>query len=135
MALAVRGDAILMTTLLWPDEVRPVEGVAPARLELRPEEVQLATQLMDAVSADFRIEDERDEYTHALEQVVDAKLAGLPAPHAPEARVLPPAGGVSDLLAVLEAAVAKAQEDRPKAEAKQPAKKAASRKAPGRRPS
>jgi DNA end-binding protein Ku len=134
VALAVRGDAILMTTLLWPDEVRSVEGIAPARLELRPEEVRLATQLMDAVSEGFELEAERDEYTRALEQVVDAKLAGLPAPHAPEARVLPPAGRVSDLIAVLEAAVAKAQEDRPKANGKRLAKKTTDRKSAGRHP-
>jgi DNA end-binding protein Ku len=134
VAIGVRGDVLTMTTLLWPDEVRAPGDIAPGRLELRPEEVALAEQLMTAVSEGWRIEDEEDEYTRALQEVVEAKAAGLEPPHAPEARVLP-AGGVSDLIAVLEAAVAKAEEEHPKAAGKRPARKAAAkRSASGRQP-
>ncbi|WP_280703560.1 Ku protein [Kitasatospora sp. GP82] len=115
VVLRVRDDTIVMTTLLWPDEVRNTEGIAPKPIELRPEEVALARQLMDTISSDFDPAQEQDEYTVALREVVEAKAAGLPAPHAPEARVLPPVAGVTDLMAVLEAAVVKAQEEHPKA--------------------
>jgi DNA end-binding protein Ku len=77
VVLRVRGDAIVMTTLLWPDEVRDTEGIAPKPIELRPDEVALARQLMDTISADFDPEQERDEYTVALREVVEA--ADLPA--------------------------------------------------------
>ncbi|MGE7438021.1 non-homologous end joining protein Ku [Kitasatospora sp. NPDC001175] len=127
--LHVRDQVITMTTLLWPDEVRGTEGIALRPIELRPEEVALARQLMDTISADFDPDREQDEYTVALREVVEARMAGLPAPHVPEARVLPPAAGVTDLMAVLEAAVQKAQEEHPKAAAKRPAKKTVAKKA------
>ncbi|MER5866682.1 Ku protein [Kitasatospora sp. NPDC002040] len=111
--LRVRDDVIVMTTMLWPDEVRPTTGVAPATSELRPEQVALARQSMDASSEGFELEAERDEYTSALREVVEAKAAGLPAPHAPAAKVLP-ASGVGDLMALLEAAVERAEEEHPK---------------------
>jgi len=130
VVLRVRDDVISMVTLLWPDEVRPTEGIAPATPELRPEEIQLARQLMDTISSDFDPSLERDEYTVALQEVVEAKMAGLPAPHAPDARVLPPAAGVTDLMAVLEAAVKRAEEEHPKVVGKKStAKKAAAKKA------
>lgn len=137
VVLRVRDDVLVMTTLLWPDEVRPTAGIAPATPELRPEEVRLARQLMDAISSDFDMTEERDEYTHALQEVVEARIAGLPAPHAPQARVLPPAGGVADLMAVLEAAVRRAEEEHPKVTParKSTAKKTAAKKTtPSRKP-
>ncbi|MFI6850440.1 hypothetical protein OG535_40380 [Kitasatospora sp. NBC_00085] len=70
---------------------------------------------MDAVTEDFHIEAEHDEYNQALEQVVEARLAGIEPPHAPESRVLPPGGTVTDLMAVLERALADAQEQHPTA--------------------
>ncbi|TWE17075.1 DNA end-binding protein Ku [Kitasatospora atroaurantiaca] len=133
VVLRVRDDVISMVTLLWPDEVRPTEGIAPATPELRPEEVALARQLMDTISSDFDPSLERDEYTVALKEVVEAKLAGLPAPHLPEARVLPPAGGVPDLMAVLEAAVKRAEQEHPKTGSAR-GRKTTARKAPARKP-
>jgi DNA end-binding protein Ku len=132
VVLRVRDDTIVMTTLLWPDEVRGTEGIASRPIELRPEEVALARQLMDTISADFDPAAEQDEYTVALREVVEARMAGLPAPHVPEAKVLPPAAGVTDLMSVLEAAVQKAREEHPKAAAKRPMKKKVATKAGGR---
>jgi DNA end-binding protein Ku len=118
-----------MTTLLRPDEVRDTEGIAPKPIELRPDEVAHARQLMDTISAEFDPEQERDEHTVALREVVEARMADLPAPHVPEAKVLPLAAGVTDLMAVLQAAVGRAQEEHPKAAARRPAKKSAAKKA------
>ncbi|MFJ9777157.1 Ku protein [Kitasatospora sp. NPDC101157] len=112
--LRVREDVIVLQTLLWQDEVRPAAGIAPEGIQLRPQEIALARTLMDAITEDFRIEAEHDEYAHALEQVVEARLAGLEPSHAPESRVLPPGGTALDLMAVLERAVADAQERHPK---------------------
>ncbi|MFJ9448344.1 hypothetical protein ACIRRH_42015 [Kitasatospora sp. NPDC101235] len=94
--------------------IRPAAGIAPEGIQLRPKEVTLARNLMDAVTKNFRIEAEHDEYKHALEQVVEARLAGLEPPHAPQSRVLPPGRAVLDLTAVLERALADARERHPK---------------------
>ncbi|MFJ9447131.1 Ku protein [Kitasatospora sp. NPDC101235] len=112
--LRVRENVIVLQTLLWPNEIRPAAGIAPEDVQLRPKEVALARNLMDAVTEDFHIEAEHDQYTHALEQVVEARLAGIEPPHAPESRVLPPGGTALDLMAVLERALANAREQHPK---------------------
>lgn len=113
--IRVRDDTLLLHSLLWPDEIRSPAGIAPEGVALRPAEVNLARTLMDAITADFHIEDEADQYNHALEEVVQARLAGIEPPHAPESRVLPPGGTVTDLMAILEAALADAKEQHPKA--------------------
>jgi DNA end-binding protein Ku len=102
----------LLHSLLWPDEIRSPAGIAPGDVALRPKEVKLVRTLMDAITADFHIEDETDEYNHALDEVVQARLAGIEPPHAPQSRVLPPGG--TDLVALLESALADAQGRHPK---------------------
>ncbi|CAL9581205.1 Non-homologous end joining protein Ku [Streptomyces sp. enrichment culture] len=82
--LRVVGDAIAMHGLLWPDEVRAPEGIAPdADVTLQDKELDLADALMDALS-EVGLEDLRDEYREAVEEVVAAKISGEALPEAPE---------------------------------------------------
>jgi DNA end-binding protein Ku len=137
VAIRVRDQVLVMTTLLWPTEVRPTAGLAPDTPRLRPQEVALARQLMDAFSEDFHPEDEHDEFTAALIRVVEAKAAGLEPPHAPDARLLD-ATPVVDLTALLQEALERARAAHPKTPASQPAhqttKKTAAKRG-GRKPS
>lgn len=112
--LRVVGDAIAMHGLLWPDEVRAPEGVAPdADVTVRDKELDLADALMDTLG-EVELEDLHDEYREALEEVIAAKAAGESPPEAPE-----PAGGgkVLDLMAALEKSVRAARESRGEAPA------------------
>lgn len=112
--LRVVGDAIAMHGLLWPDEVRAPEGVAPdADVTVRDKELDLADALMDTLG-EVELEDLHDEYREALEEVIAAKAAGESPPEAPE----PAAGGkVLDLMAALEKSVRAARESRGEAPA------------------
>ncbi|AOR37070.1 Ku protein [Streptomyces fodineus] len=107
--LRVVGDAIAMHGLLWPDEVRAPEGVAPdASVTIRDKELDLADALMDTLG-EVDLEDLHDEYREALEEVIAAKAAGEAPPEAPA----PAAGGkVLDLMAALENSVRAARESR-----------------------
>ncbi|MEU9477032.1 Ku protein [Streptomyces sp. NPDC048191] len=107
--LRVVGDAIAMHGLLWPDEVRAPEGVAPdASVSIRDKELDLADALMDTLG-EVDLEDLHDEYREALEEVIAAKASGEAPPQAPE----PAAGGkVLDLMAALENSVRAARESR-----------------------
>ncbi|WP_444545061.1 non-homologous end joining protein Ku [Streptomyces djakartensis] len=107
--LRVVGDAIAMHGLLWPDEVRAPEGVAPdANVTVRDKELDLADALMDTLG-EVDLEDLHDEYREAVEEVIAAKAAGEALPQAPE----PAAGGkVLDLMAALESSVRAARESR-----------------------
>ncbi|WP_234486290.1 Ku protein, partial [Streptomyces sp. MBT97] len=107
--LRVVGDAIAMHGLLWPDEVRAPEGVAPeTSVTVRDKELDLADALMDTLG-EVDLEDLHDEYREAVEEVVAAKAAGetpreMPAP--------PSSGKVLDLMAALEKSVRAAKESR-----------------------
>ncbi|MGW2528195.1 non-homologous end joining protein Ku [Streptomyces sp. NPDC001595] len=107
--LRVVGDAIAMHGLLWPDEVRAPEGVAPETgVTVRDKELDLADALMDTLG-EVDLEDLHDEYREAVEEVIAAKAAGEALPEAPEA---PKGGKVLDLMAALESSVRAAKESR-----------------------
>ncbi|MDO0911793.1 Ku protein [Streptomyces sp. DT2A-34] len=107
--LRVVGDAIAMHGLLWPDEVRAPEGVAPdTGVTVRDKELDLADALMDTLG-EVDLDDLHDEYREAVEEVIAAKAAGEAPPSAPE----PATGGkVLDLMAALESSVRAAKESR-----------------------
>ncbi|MDX3249334.1 Ku protein [Streptomyces sp. ME18-1-4] len=107
--LRVVGDAIAMHGLLWPDEVRAPEGVAPdTSVTVRDKELDLADALMDTLG-EVDLEDLHDEYREAVEEVVAAKAAGETLREAPAA---PSSGKVLDLMAALEKSVRAAKESR-----------------------
>ncbi|WP_455568366.1 non-homologous end joining protein Ku [Streptomyces hawaiiensis] len=107
--LRVVGEAIAMHGLLWPDEVRTPEGLAPdTNVTVRDQELDLADALMDTLG-EVDLEDLHDEYREAVEEVIAAKAAGEAPPQAPE----PATGGkVLDLMAALESSVRAARESR-----------------------
>jgi DNA end-binding protein Ku len=107
--LRVVGEAIAMHGLLWPDEVRAPEGLAPdSHVTVRDQELDLADALMDTLG-EVDLEDLHDEYREAVEEVIAAKAAGEALPQAPE----PATGGkVLDLMAALESSVRAARESR-----------------------
>ncbi|WP_316784212.1 non-homologous end joining protein Ku [Streptomyces sasae] len=107
--LRVVGDAIAMHGLLWPDEVRAPEGVAPdVDVTVRDKELDLADALMDTLG-EVDLKDLHDEYREALEEVIAAKAAGETPPEAPSPA---PGGKVLDLMAALEKSVRAAKESR-----------------------
>ncbi|MEU3997488.1 Ku protein [Streptomyces fungicidicus] len=107
--LRVVGDAIAMHGLLWPDEVRAPEGVAPdSSVTVRDKELDLADALMDTLG-EVDLEDLHDEYREAVEEVIAAKASGGAPPETPA----PERGGkVLDLMAALENSVRAARESR-----------------------
>ncbi|MFI6771155.1 Ku protein [Streptomyces sp. NPDC050355] len=108
--LRVRDEAIVAQVVLWPDEIRAPAGLVEPAPEPRRQELQMAQTLMQSLAEDFRIEEQRDHYREALDQVVTAKLAGQEPPHAPA----PPAGSVLDLMTILQQSVQAAQAERGK---------------------
>ncbi|NEB94579.1 Ku protein [Streptomyces bauhiniae] len=111
--LRVVDDVIVLHGLLWPDEVRAPEGVAPdVDVTVRDQELDLADALMDTLG-EVDLDDLHDEYREAVEEVVAAKAAGETPPKAPA----PADGGkVLDLMAALEKSVREARESRGGAE-------------------
>ncbi|MEW1791106.1 Ku protein [Streptomyces niveus] len=106
----VLGDVIALHGLLWPDEIRQPEGVAPeTEVSIRDAELDLADALMDTLG-EVELDSLHDDYREAVEELIASKAGGaaLPAPEAGERR----GGKVLDLMAALEGSVRAAKESR-----------------------
>jgi len=142
--LRVRGKAIVLQTMLWPDEIRKPEfDILDAEVELRPQEVQMASSLVDSLASDFDPEQFEDEYKAALEQLIDTKVSGGDVSDLAPKDTTRDDAEVVDLMTALQRSVQRAQESRqaakaaPAAEAtpkKAPAKKAPAKRAPAKKP-
>ncbi|MGP3951169.1 non-homologous end joining protein Ku [Streptomyces sp. 7N604] len=125
-AIRIHQGALTMHTMLWPDEIRPHEGMAPEQdVKLSNQELQAALALMDTM--DEVPEDAlHDEYTRALEEVVTAKLEHRPVPKAEEPAEKAPR--VVDLMAALEKSVSEQRAARGGQPKETGAKKSAAKK-------
>ncbi|MEO3859670.1 Ku protein [Acrocarpospora macrocephala] len=119
--LRVRDGIFVLETMLWPDEVRVADfPFLEEDVEVRPQELKMAESLIETMVADFDPAEYKDAYREALQEVIEAKVAGreVVAPEAPAE-----AGPAVDLMAALRASVDAAKKEREAA--KKPAAKAA----------
>lgn len=112
--------ALVMQVLLWPHQIRPMDGVLPERpVEVHANEVEAAETLMDSFG-ELSQDDVHDHYREALEEIVAAKLAHR-EPHF-ETGGERPAGQVMDLMAALQDSVRAARRSRGEDEDAEPAR-------------
>jgi DNA end-binding protein Ku len=104
-------ETMLLSTLHWPDEIRSVGelDLGEDAFEFKPAEKLMAEQLVSAMTGEFDASQYRDEYRAAVEQVIEAKVAGRETVSVPEPE---PTGKLVDLMAALEASVKAASEAR-----------------------
>lgn len=121
-ALRVYGDAVLLETIFYPDEIRPVAEVPalPKEFKTDAREMDIAKQLIDNLTAQFDPSKYTDEYREALRAMIDAKIAGREVVAQPEA----PENKVIDLMEALKASVERTQKEKQDQE-KAPARKRA----------
>lgn len=112
--VAVRpvGDALVMTTMNFGDEVVPqdeLEGLPTGRTQVGDRELKMAQQLIDSLAAEWEPDKYRDTYREQVLDLIEKKAEGkeIVAPAEPEK----PAP-VIDLMAALEASLAAAKEGR-----------------------
>jgi DNA end-binding protein Ku len=114
--------ALLMNTLHWPDEIRPLSEIkgVDGEIEVNSRELQMAKALVENLAED-RFDPNRfqDRYQQALMEVVNAKVQGEEVVAAPEVEAGP---GVMDLMDALKASVEAAKKQRTgRARARKPA--------------
>ncbi|YAL83737.1 Ku protein [Dermacoccaceae bacterium W4C1] len=130
--LRVHQDVITLQTLLWPDEIRtPDFGVLSdlADQEVKPAEQSMAQMLVDSLAGDYEPEGYEDDYAAAVRELVEAKLSGGEVTAVPDVDEGDTAE-VVDLLAALQASVARAKSGRGEAvDPPSPAKDAPTKKA------
>ncbi|THJ68752.1 Ku protein [Arthrobacter echini] len=74
-ALRVRGDVLMLQTLLWDDEIR--EAAFPAleeKVRISSKEKQMSAALVESFSTDFDPGNFTDEYQTQLRTLIDAKI-------------------------------------------------------------
>ncbi|MFD8495433.1 Ku protein [Amycolatopsis sp. NPDC059657] len=134
--LRVVSDVLVMTTILWPDEVRTpdfgfLREEAP---QVRAQELTMAGSLIDSMSEPvFEPDKYTDTYREALEAMIEAKAQGGTTKKAakPGAKA-----EVVDLMSALQASVSEAKKTRkPAATTRKKPAAAAEKKAPARRSS
>ncbi|MFT7766600.1 Ku protein [Clavibacter tessellarius] len=75
-ALRVRGDVLMLQTLLWDDEVREADFPSlDAAPQVSPRELEMSAQLVEGFAEDFDPSKFSDEYQEQLKTLIDAKLA------------------------------------------------------------
>lgn len=112
--LRVRGDVIVMQTMMWPDEMRSPDFAVDGAEGAKPAEVAMATMLVETLAGDFDATEYVDDYREAMEALVQAKIDGGEVKRTPQSTKS--SGEVVDLLAALQKSVAAAKAARGEAE-------------------
>ncbi|MFI2371174.1 Ku protein [Streptomyces sp. NPDC018833] len=105
VALRAQEEVLVLHTLHWADEVRDPHQelpVLPGRGEAKGKEMDMARQLIGALSIDWNPEDYHDTYEERVKELVDAKAKGqeIVSEEAP-----PQATNVIDLMEALQRSV------------------------------
>ncbi|MCG0275341.1 MAG: Ku protein [Thermosediminibacteraceae bacterium] len=101
---------LVMETMFYPDEVRDVNEISiPPGIKLHENEVKMAVQLINSLSAEFKPEKYTDEYRKALLDIIKAKVEGneIRIPEGREEKVV-------DLMEALKASLAMVKEEQEK---------------------
>ena len=131
VAIRPAGEVLTMSTMLFHDEVVPVDGIdeLPAEekaTKVTKRELDMAEQLIGSLTADFDPEKYRDEYRDRVLNLIERKAEGeeiaVAAAPAEEAKPAP------DLMAALEASIKAAKGDDDGKPAGKPARKRAAAK-------
>jgi DNA end-binding protein Ku len=128
-ALRFRDESFVLETMYWPDEIRAAEfGDVNVDLKVRDQELEMARQLIEGLTADWNPDEFTDEYREALMKIVEAKINGEEI----ELVEVEPTAKVVDLMEALKASVAAAKKtaDEPEAEPSSRSRGSGSKKKP-----
>jgi DNA end-binding protein Ku len=96
-ALRIRDGVITLEQLYFADEIRPVDEIKASRARVSQQELQMAQQLMESWTTDWKPEKYKDTYRDELCAVIKAKRKGQEVHRAADTEEERPA----DLMAAL----------------------------------
>ncbi|MDO7787086.1 non-homologous end joining protein Ku [Desulforamulus aquiferis] len=122
-ALRIADGILTMSTMFYPDEVRKPTGIPELdyNVSIHDNELKMAVNLINNLSAAFQPEKYTDEYRQGLMEVIQAKVAG----EGVEVAAVPQTEKVVDLMAALKASIELAEQERGTVKKKGTRKKAA----------
>lgn len=69
------GEALLLNTMHFADEVRPAEDI-PGEIDIPDKEMDMAVQLVEAMAEEFEPDQYKNNYNEALQSLIEKKLSG-----------------------------------------------------------
>jgi DNA end-binding protein Ku len=126
-----RDEGLTLHTIYYANEVRAIPEYGQTRnTEVRPQEVQLAEQLVLSLAAPFDPEKYEDTYQKRLSEMLEAKREGKVVQEAPAKKMAP----VIDLMAALQRSLNLKMADAADEGDKKPARRASATDQPAERP-
>ena len=108
--IRARNNGLTLHTMYYQNEIAAVEGYGKKYdIKLKPDEVKLADQLVENLSAPFKPEAYKDEFQERLSQLIEAKLKGKTVAVAPAAGKAP----VIDMMQALKKSLATRPSSKP----------------------
>jgi DNA end-binding protein Ku len=138
-ALRSRGKVLMLQSLLWDDEVREADFPSlKDDVRVPPQELKMASSLVDNMATDFAPDKFSDEYQEQLRQLIAAKLEkgdalDTAATFGEKAEEEADRGEVVDLMEALRRSVEQNRAARKGTETKPAATKAGAKKAPAKK--
>lgn len=97
-------NGLILHTIYYPSEIRDAKGYGKTTAkDLKKQEIELAEQFAKALVKPFRPEQLHDQYKERVEQLIESKREGKPAPKSEKAPRLAP---VVDLMTALKQSLA-----------------------------
>jgi DNA end-binding protein Ku len=107
VSISPLNGSLVLTTLMYQDEVKaPPEPPATQPIVISDAELELALQLINALTMEFDLSRFKDRYRDALMQLIQAKVEGKEIPAVTRVEAKPTQDLMAALKASLEAAKA-----------------------------
>ena len=105
--IRARGHGLTLHTIYYANEVRDVPGYgATTEIEVKPQEIQLAEQLIRSLATTFEAEKYTDEYQSRVQELIEAKMQGGTMKETKTRKLAP----VIDLMAALQRSLEQGEE-------------------------
>jgi DNA end-binding protein Ku len=117
-------NGLTLHTMYFNNEIREVAEYGKDNVEVKPQEIKLATELVGSLSAEFEPEKYHDEYQARVQALLDRKLKGEKIAVAAERKPAP----VIDMMEALKKSLAKREQEKKRASHHAPARSARMRR-------
>jgi DNA end-binding protein Ku len=111
-AIRPLGNALVLETMLYPDEVNPLDDldIPGDEIDVTEREEKMARQLIDSLTTDFDPDKYKDDYRERVLELIEQKAAGQEIVVEETSEEAPK---VVDLMAALEASLAAVKKGKP----------------------
>ncbi len=108
VAIRAHDNGLTLHTMYFNNEIRRVAEYGRDNVEVKPQEIKLATELVGSLTAKFKPDKYRDEYQARVQALLDARMKGRKLKVASERKPAP----VIDMMEALKKSLAKREQEK-----------------------